>query len=249
MENFQKFYNIYRQRFGQAYDAALEGLGPEEKLDITNHLLALIKCFQQEKPDYDKIKELTDVLYKKYRKRLSNYDNSQVYEYFTEQSLKHLDLQFELEIPNAGREDNYFTQEQHQRFLRDTESYLLNEKRFTYLSSDEPEQEPLEGLKTKTRGKIKRDREDNMTCLNQEQTALLVYCLRRTKVILPEAYLSNKETGLAFSILSGYSADTLRQNLSKSELARLATEKNAEAVTKALKDMQKLIEDEIQPEG
>jgi hypothetical protein len=100
----------------------------------------------------------------------------------------------------------------------------------------------------KTKGKPKRERDDKITCLNQEQTALLIYCLRETKIIFPNEFLNNKEAGHAFSILTGYSADTIRQNLNKSEVARLATIKNIDAVTKALNDLLKFIENKVKPE-
>jgi hypothetical protein len=100
----------------------------------------------------------------------------------------------------------------------------------------------------KTKGKPKRERDDKITCLNQEQTALLIYCLRETKIIFPDEFLNNKEAGHAFSILTGYSADTIRQNLNKSEVARLATIKNIDAVTKALNDLLKFIENKVKPE-
>jgi hypothetical protein len=100
----------------------------------------------------------------------------------------------------------------------------------------------------KTKGKPKRDRDDKITCLNQEQTALLIYCLRDTKIIFPDEFLNNKEAGHAFSVLTGYSADTIRQNLNKSEVARLATIKNIDAVTKALNDLLKFIENKVKPE-
>ncbi len=110
-------------------------------------------------------------------------------------------------------------------------------------------QETLSGTENiKSKGKIKRERDDRATLLNQEQTALLIYCLRQTKIILKDENLNNKEAGLAFSVLTGYSADTLRQNLNKSELGRIASLKNVEAVSRALKEIQKFIVDEIKPE-
>lgn len=104
----------------------------------------------------------------------------------------------------------------------------------------------LKGIKTK--GIIKRERDDNLTRLNQEQTALLIYCLREMKVILKGEFLNNKNAGQAFSILTGYSAETLRQNLKKSEMARIVTLKNIDAVSGALKDIQKFIRDEMKPD-
>mgnify|MGYP000616133272 CR=1 FL=1 len=101
---------------------------------------------------------------------------------------------------------------------------------------------------TKVKGKLKREREDKITKLNQEQTALLIYCLKETKIILKDEYLNNKEAGQAFSVLTGYSAETLRQNLNKSEQTRISTKKNNEVVKKALKEVLSFIENEMEPE-
>ena len=100
----------------------------------------------------------------------------------------------------------------------------------------------------KTKVRIKRERDDKVTLLNQEQTALLIHCLRKTRVILIDEFLNNKEAGQAFSILTGYSADTLRQNLNKSETANIATIKNVEVVENALKEVLKYIEKQVKPE-
>lgn len=77
---------------------------------------------------------------------------------------------------------------------------------------------------------------------------MLIYCLRETKVIFADEYLNNKEAGQAFSILTGYSVDTIRQNLNKTELAKAATVKNVEVVEKALKELLRFIDHEIKTE-
>ncbi len=100
----------------------------------------------------------------------------------------------------------------------------------------------------RTKGKIKRRRDDNITQLNQEQTALFIYCLQKTNVILSDENLNNKEAGQAFSILTGYSADTIRQNLSKSELRNISTLKNVDTLIKTLTGMKKFVEDTIKGE-
>ncbi len=94
----------------------------------------------------------------------------------------------------------------------------------------------------KIKGKIKREREDNVTKLNQEQTALLIHFLQAGKIILKDEYLNNKEAGQAFSILTGYSADSLRQNLSKMELQRISTKKNVDIIANILTHLQLLID-------
>ena len=45
-------------------------------------------------------------------------------------------------------------------------------------------QAPITGVSTKTKVKYKRQRDDALTKLNQEQTALLIYCLQKTRIIL-----------------------------------------------------------------
>lgn len=97
----------------------------------------------------------------------------------------------------------------------------------------------------KTKGKIKRGRDDNVTKLNQEQTALLIHYLKAGKIILKDEYLKPKEAGQAFSILTGYSADSLRQNLSEAEIKRISIKKNIDAVANALTSIQLLIPKEI----
>jgi hypothetical protein len=103
----------------------------------------------------------------------------------------------------------------------------------------------LSGAETKTKGKIKRGRDDNATKLNQEQTALLISFLRTGKIILKDEYLYNNEAGHAFSILTGFSEDSLRQNLSEAALKRISTKKNLAIVSNAIISLQLLIEKEL----
>jgi len=107
------------------------------------------------------------------------------------------------------------------------------------------EEEGTEGLRVKTKNKARRERDDNITKLNQEQTALLIHYLQTGKIILRDEDLNNKEAGYAFSILTGYSADSLRQNLSKAELQRISTKKNIDKVANALTSIQLLMEREL----
>lgn len=104
------------------------------------------------------------------------------------------------------------------------------------------EEEKTETIRSK--GKIKREREDNLTRLNQEQTTLLVHFLQAGKIILRDEYLNNKEAGQAFSVLTGYSADSIRQNLSETELKRISNKKNLDSLSNALTSLQLLIDKE-----
>lgn len=103
--------------------------------------------------------------------------------------------------------------------------------------------QPLSGTETiKAKWKVKRDRDDGLTKLNQEQTALLIYLLQEGKIILKDEFLNNKDAGQAFAILTGFSGDSLRQNLGKAEIQRISTKKNMTVVANTLTNIQLLID-------
>lgn len=116
-----------------------------------------------------------------------------------------------------------------------------------WISEKEKEQSLSGTDAVKTKRKVKRERDDKVTSLNQEQTALLIYGLRKTRIILKDENLNNKDAGQAFSILTGYSAETLRQNLNLKDTT-IATKKNTEILIRTLKDLVRYIENEVQPE-
>ncbi len=78
----------------------------------------------------------------------------------------------------------------------------------------------------KVKGRPQRTSEDKLTALNQEQTVLLIRLLQESKGILQGDFLSNKLSGQAFHILTGFSADTIRQKLSTTELEPIRNRKN-----------------------
>jgi hypothetical protein len=94
--------------------------------------------------------------------------------------------------------------------------------------------------------KFKRERGDNVTKLTEEQTALLAYLLSRTKITLKlgKEYgsIENKTAGEAFSMLTGFNPDNLRQSLGKEKLKQVASKKNLDAVSNALQQAINYIE-------
>jgi hypothetical protein len=67
----------------------------------------------------------------------------------------------------------------------------------------------------KKRGRINRRAEDNITSLNREQTILLIQYLKQAGVFLRDEYLTDLDAGKAFELLTGFSQNTLRQDLGK----------------------------------
>lgn len=157
----------------------------------------------------------------------------------------HLDYSFNEEKRDYFRFLNLVLRKYHEQLLDAKITDTVRE----WIAATEKE-ETLSGTAlAKTKGKIKRERDDKITQLNMEQTALLIYCLRHNKIILKDEYLNDKEAGYAFSILTGYSSETIRQNLNKKEITRLSTKKNVEILLRSLKDVQRYIENQIKPEG
>lgn len=70
---------------------------------------------------------------------------------------------------------------------------------------------PLSGTGEKGE-KITRRRDDGLTKLSQEQTVLLLQYLKEMGAFLPDRLLPNTIAARAFSQLTGYSANTMRQD-------------------------------------
>ncbi|MBI4945268.1 MAG: hypothetical protein HY840_02570 [Bacteroidetes bacterium] len=247
MFNRHKFFASYLQNFSKDYEKSLEGFLPDEQIHLTDTLLAILECYKQNPIDYKQAQKIQGELLKEYRKRLNNYNKMAPSEYFGEESMKHLDLQYDLDVENKGEAENFFTEYERKNFLTRAEILLRNHKRMLYLQT-EPKTESNEdgvGSSVKTKGKTKRGAEDNVTALNQEQTALLIHFLQQTKIIFKDEDLNNKEAGQAFSLLTGYSADTLRQTLSKTEIERIATKKNLTELHNVLTRLGILIDNKI----
>jgi hypothetical protein len=104
----------------------------------------------------------------------------------------------------------------HQEILKEEESLGIN----------------IEETSKKKGSKLKREANDKLTCLSQEQTALLIYYLQQEKVLLKDEYLSNLDAGKAFEMLTAYSQNTLRQNLGQTD--QIKTKENLTKVANTL---------------
>ncbi len=88
--------------------------------------------------------------------------------------------------------------------------------------------------------KGKRVPHDKKTCLNQEQTALLMYYLQHEGVFLKDENLDDKTMSVAFEILTGYSFNTLRQTVGK--FAKSRTPENLKEIGKLLTHLKEAVE-------
>ncbi|MBI3134211.1 MAG: hypothetical protein HYZ14_05985 [Bacteroidetes bacterium] len=96
-----------------------------------------------------------------------------------------------------------------------------------WIKQKQDEQSSEQQEKTvRLKGRPQRNGDDKITVLNQEQTVLLIHYLKKAKVFFQDDYLTNKQAGQAFHILTGYSADSLRQKLANHELNQINSKKN-----------------------
>ena len=176
---------------------------------------------------------------------------SSFYDYFFAVKLSHLDI-FQI--------DDFLAYHLQKSFNNDLEQYhkflLLalrkHKKRFRpeqletideWIETSKPAQQ-LAGGEEKTKGRIKRGANDNLTVLNQRQTALFIHFLQQSRIILKDEYLNNTEAGQAFAVLTGYSADSLRQELGADKLSK-AAKKDLEKLYNILIKLEKLIDSRI----
>lgn len=153
-------------------------------------------------------------------------------------SLLYIDRFLEYHLSNYfGEDEKKFT-----RFLRLTlreqTDGLLTEDVIQTINEwidEKLKQTDQSSVKVKTKGKPKRLAGDKTTVLSQEQTTVLIHFLKEAKIIYRGEYLTNKEAGEAFSILTGYSSDTIRQTLGSLEIEKICTKENLIEVENSLK--------------
>lgn len=111
------------------------------------------------------------------------------------------------------------------------------------LTAEDTKEENLQGVAVK--GRPQRTAGDNLTKLNQEQTALLIDYFKKGRIILKDEYLTDKTAGYGFHILTGYSPDSLRIRLNKKELSKVTHTANLREVYNALIHVTNLIANDL----
>jgi hypothetical protein len=103
----------------------------------------------------------------------------------------------------------------------------------------------LQAEKKKRTSKVLREAGDKLTSITREQTALLMYYLQKERVLLKDKYLSDTEIGQAVEILTGFSKDTLRQDVGK--FYNIQNHTNLKALNDLLTRLKLSIEKDLAP--
>ncbi len=136
MKNRSTFFEQYLQAFHKEYEKALADFSVEDNIYITDVLISTVQAYKQNPIDYEKAKTLHEGLLKKYGKQIRAYSNARISDYFQPQSLKHVHLQDDLKVEDAGLGENFFTEEERQQFLNRIEILLDMNKQQYYLLTD-----------------------------------------------------------------------------------------------------------------
>ncbi len=227
------------KKFSNDYTEVMKLYGLDEKIELTKYLLNVINTYLEDKePTRSQLKLINDELdtiKKKYGQNFKAFRNAQFHKYFL----------FDIILAEKGIYSDKEYLRLNPQSLKDLErkgfliggrNLLQNSLDNLYLGINPQRPEILNGTKVKkSKGKIKRTKGDNYTFLNEDQTALLVAHLRQFNVFLKGDNCNLLEAGEAVNILTGYSVDTIRQDLGKPEL--METKENKDKVKLILNRM------------
>jgi hypothetical protein len=236
------------RKYMKDYEACLVDFPDTKKIDLLEHLLDCLDIFERyvANPTDENYKVYSD---KEYGSRLQTYYHKKIYLYYgDDQALIEKEIYTVEEWNNLGKMQK-LSPEEFARFIPACRRVLYLERQFLLLylppedekNTDKTAKENLTGLNIlKSSGKVKREAHDKRTSLSQEQTALLMYYLQQEKVFLKGDYLTDKDMGVAFEILTGYSQNTLRQSIGK--FTKNLSHENLKEIQRLLKSLTKIVD-------
>jgi len=218
MEIRIELLNKLRSAYMDTYQKVMSNYSNEEQIEFTNALIRYNDYFLNKENDYTPITKLFNFLAEKYRNRYSPFKFAGFQNFYDKELA--LTIKGIIEKKQTLTTEDFLTEEEFESFLGFV-NHFLNVKK-EYLLLEEPTENTLNGNKTANGKtiiinlpKVKREKNDSLTALNQEETALLAYYLQNNRVIIKDnVWVPNKAIASAFSILTGFSENTLRMNLS-----------------------------------
>ncbi|MEO8759605.1 MAG: hypothetical protein ABI388_01410 [Bacteroidia bacterium] len=222
--------DLLTEQFIKDYRASLIDFPENKKVDLLEHILTcfdLAERFWENQTDenWKTLADLDTAFLKKHGKRLKTYRQKNMYTYYGD---RHLLIEKGVyttdEWNELSREKQMFSPSEYANFFKECRRVLYLEREFLLLEQipeDEIEEkntkENLSGASKSTKGKLKREAQDRRTYLSQEQTVVLMHYLQKERLFLNDEYLKKTEFGIAIETLTGYSQNTLRQDLGKYE--------------------------------
>ncbi len=228
--NRSQYPALLADKFMKDYDMAAKEFPDNKRTELTDHLLECLEIIEEfyanneDKKLWKKYAGNEEHFIKKHGKRLKIYRQKNFHYYYSiEHALVEKDVISSGQFNSLPSNEQGLSIKEMEKFVSIIRNRLNLDKEFTLLRQipEDEAEEKLAGTetsKTLKKGKLKREAQDKLTCLSQEQTVLLMYYLQQERVFLKDEYLTDMDAGKAFEILTGYSQHTLRQNLSKFNL-------------------------------
>lgn len=222
--------SLLAKKYRQDYEASVAEFPQDKKIEFVEHLLECLDIIETyiaspTKENWKIYATKENAFLKKHGKRLKIYSQKNMYLYYGDPTvLAEKNIYTTEEWNSLDGEQQQLSPKEFASFVHYCRNILYHEREFLLLEqSPEDEREEKNANETLTgtfgkqakKGKIKREAQDNKTCLSQEQTVLLIYYLQQEGVLLKDENLRDTDAGIAFEILTGYSENTLRQNLGK----------------------------------
>ena len=231
--------DLVAQKYMEDYKFCLSSFPENFRVEFTEHLLECLNLLENyllnstEETRKGYIDNENSFL-RKHGKRLRTYNQRRFYLYYGDKLiLSEKDIYTTKEWNKLPQEQKSLNKEEYSQFIQICRNRLYNERHYLLLEQLPEDERNIvlaaeSGLhannlnqnetidyKTGRKRKITRSALDKMTCLNQEQTALLAYYLQKERVFLKGEYLNDREIGVAFEVLTGYSRETIRQTVGK----------------------------------
>ena len=241
------------RKYMQDCEASLIDFPDDKKVEFLEHLLECFdiieKYFANPTPENYKIyANKENAFLKKHGTRLKMYRQLNMYRYYGDNTILVEKSIYTADEWNALGKEQKLNADEYAEFIDLCRSRLYLE-RDVFLLRQNPEDEREVGEKNKSKElseplnevntlqsfkkfKGKREANDKQSCLNQEQTALLMYYLQHEGVFLKGDNLDDKTMSIAFEILTGYSFNTLRQTVGK--FAKSRTPENLKEIDRLL---------------
>ncbi len=224
--------SLLAKQYIKDYQASIAEFPPDKKIELVEHLLECLDIVEAymanpTKENWKNYATKENVFLKKHGKRLKVYRQKNMYLYYGDPTLLAEKEIYSTEEWNALKiGEQQLSSEEFASFAKLCRNALYFERDFLLVEQipkDEKEEDNTDGLGGKKSTKMKqvkinREAQDKKTSLSQEQTVLLIHLLREEKVLLKEQDLNDKDAGIAFEILTGYSQNTLRINLGQPHL-------------------------------
>jgi hypothetical protein len=246
--------SLLARKYVKDYQASLVDFPDDKKIDFLEHLLECLDILSNyvvnpTSGNYKIYSDNENAFLKIHGKRLKMYNQTRMHLYYGDsQVLVEKGIYTTYEWNDLGKRQR-LSSDEFTDFIDLCKNSLYLERQHLWLAQT-PEDEKVEEKtakeslsgtsKSKNSNKIKRESHDKRTSLSQEQTALLMYYLQGEKVFLSSEYLNDKEMGIAFEMLTGYSQNTLRQTLGR--CSKDLTNENLKELTKLFDRLKRAIE-------